>query len=57
MVNTLKARGGNDNFWDDKYEINPNNIDYYPIVPEFPSLIIPLLFMVLTLTAAFMKRR
>ena len=44
--------------WDTPYEINADNIDHYPIVPEFPSFLIMPLFMIATLLAAiFLKRR
>ncbi len=39
---------GSDGFWDGPYEINENNIDKYPIVPEFPSFTIVPLFMITT---------
>ena len=43
---------GSDDIWDAPYTLNQNNIDNYPIVPEFPSAIILALFMILSLTAA-----
>jgi len=45
-----------DCIWDGPYEIDGDNIDYYPIVPEFPSqIIIPLL--IVTLLAVTVHRR
>lgn len=45
---------GPDDFWDDKYEINQDNVDYYPIVPEtlkemfmIPILILSLVIVIL----------
>ena len=43
--------------WDTPYVIDGNNVDNYPIIPEFPSLIILLLFMIATLLAALVCRR
>lgn len=48
--------GGN-GVWDGPYEIDEGNIDYYPIVPEFPSFLILPLFMLSTLLAAIVYRR
>ena len=43
--------------WDTPYEIDADNIDHYPIVPEFPSFLILPLFMVATLLAVIAYRR
>jgi len=43
--------------WDTPYVIDENNEDNYPIVPEFPSLIILPLFMITTLLAVIIYRR
>jgi len=44
--------------WNTPYVIDSNNIDHYPIVPEFPSFLILPLFMLATLLAViFYKRR
>jgi len=49
---------GSDGFWDGPYEINPDNIDNYPIVPEFSTLASTLLILfVLTTAIALYKRR
>ena len=52
---------GSDGIWDNPYVIDENNIDNYPIVPEFPSLIILPLFMFVSLLTALVcsgrKRR
>jgi len=48
---------GSDGFWDSSYTINTDNIDHYPIVPEFPSFIILPLFMIATLLAVIVCRR
>jgi parallel beta-helix repeat protein len=44
-----QSESGSDGFWDDKYEINIDNNDYYPLVPEFPSLMILPLLLIATL--------
>jgi parallel beta-helix repeat protein len=46
-----------DGIWDGPYEINEDNIDYYPIVPEFPSLLILPLFLIATLLAVILYKR
>jgi nitrous oxidase accessory protein len=43
--------------WDTPYVIDENNQDNYPIVPEFPSLIILSLFMMTTLFVVILFRR
>ncbi len=48
---------GSDNFWDSQYTINADNIDQYPIVPEFTSIIILPLFMIVTLLTVKIYRR
>jgi parallel beta-helix repeat protein len=48
---------GSDGFWDSPYEINENNIDHYPIVPEFPSSIVLPIFMVLTIAAVVFRKK
>ena len=42
--------------WDAPYEIDADNIDHYPIVPEFPSFLILPLFMIATLLAVIVYR-
>jgi len=48
---------GSDGKWDHPYEIDENNVDNYPIVPEFPSFLILPLFMIATLLAAIVYKR
>ncbi len=48
---------GSDGFWDEHYEIDINNIDHYPVVPEFPPMLIMPLFMVTTLLTAIVYVR
>jgi nitrous oxidase accessory protein NosD len=48
---------GSDGIWDHPYVIDANSQDNYPIIPEFPSLIIPALFIVVTLPAVIRYRR
>ena len=48
---------GSDGFWDGSYEIDEDNTDNYPIIPEFPSLIILPLFTIATLMATIFYRR
>jgi parallel beta-helix repeat protein len=43
--------------WNIPYVIDSNNIDNYPIVPEFPSFIILPPFMIATLLAAIVYKR
>jgi len=43
--------------WDTPYVIDSNNIDNYPIVPEFPSFLILPLFMIATLLAVIAYRK
>ncbi|MEM2971253.1 MAG: NosD domain-containing protein [Candidatus Bathyarchaeia archaeon] len=43
--------------WDTPYVIDEKNQDNYPIVPEFPSLLIPPLYMVTTLLAVIIYKR
>ena len=40
---------GSDGFWDGPYENDEDNIDNYPIVPEFPSFIVLTLFMIVSI--------
>ena len=42
---------GPDNLWDEPYTINANNVDNYPVVPEFPPMLITPIFMITTLLA------
>jgi len=51
------AEIGNSGIWDIPYVINENNLDNYPIVPEFPSFLILPLFMMATLLAVIVNRR
>ena len=46
-----------DGFWDTPYEIDGDNIDHLPIIPEYPSLLIVPLFMCLTFIAVAVKRK
>ena len=49
---------GSDGFWDVPYEIDENNIDKYPIVPELPSYTIVPLFMATTgLVSIFYRKK
>jgi len=48
---------GSDGIWDHPYVLDENNQDNYPLVPEFPSLIILPLFMMVTLLAAMVYKR
>jgi len=43
--------------WDTAYDIDENNQDNYPLVPEFPSFLILPLFMIATLLAVIAYRR
>ena len=46
-----------DGIWGTPYVIDSDNVDYYPIVPEFPSFLILPLFMTATLIAVIIYRR
>ncbi len=48
---------GSDGFWDHPYEIDEDNTDYYPIVPEFPGFVIVPLFMIITLLTIAARRK
>lgn len=48
---------GSDRYWDGPYEIDVENIDHYPIVPEFPSLVILPLLMIITFLAALALKK
>lgn len=48
---------GSDGFWDEPYIINEDNIDHYPIVPEFPSLLTLSLLMITTLFAVMLYKK
>lgn len=49
---------GSDGFWDGPYNMTENNIDNYPIVPEFPpTLVIPLLMIPSLLVAIICRRK
>jgi parallel beta-helix repeat protein len=48
---------GSDEIWDHQYVIDENNKDNYPIVPEFPSVLILPLFMITTLPAVIVYKR
>ena len=49
---------GPDGIWDHPYIIDENNIDHYPIVPEFPTWTSMLLILImLTIGIAIYKRR
>jgi len=43
--------------WDTPYEIDENNMDNYPIIPEFSSLIMLSLFMIATFPVALICKR
>ncbi len=48
---------GPDGFWDGPYEIDADNIDHHPIIPEFTTATIVTMFTILFVTAAvFVKR-
>jgi len=63
FVDTDQNRGpnqdqlGSDGIWDNPYLIDNNNIDNYPIVPEFSSTLIISTFMIATLVAVVIQRR
>lgn len=44
---------GPDHVWDHPYEIDPDNIDHYPIIPEFPTLLMTPLLMAATLLVSW----
>ena len=45
-------------FWDTPYIINGSNQDSYPIIPEFPSLILlPLLLLATSLVTLVRKKK
>ena len=48
---------GDSGIWDTPYVIDENNVDNYPIIPEFPSLVLLPLFMLGTLLATVFYRR
>jgi len=48
---------GSDGIWDHPYVIDENNIDNYPVVPEFPSFLVLSSFMIATLLAVIVYRR
>ena len=50
---------GSDGIWDHPYVIDENNIDHYPMVPEFSFTLIPFTFMIATLLVviAYKRRR
>jgi hypothetical protein len=48
---------GPDGFWDGPYENDVDNVDHYPIVPEFPAFLILPLVMIGTLLATMYYRR
>ena len=48
---------GPDGFWDTPYRINDKNKDHYPIVPELPSLILPLFMLAASLVALICKKK
>jgi parallel beta-helix repeat protein len=48
---------GGDGFWDTPYEIDGDNIDNLPIIPEFPSLLILPLFISVSLLAVASKSK
>ncbi|UCE95218.1 MAG: right-handed parallel beta-helix repeat-containing protein [Candidatus Bathyarchaeota archaeon] len=48
---------GSDNIWDIPYTLNENNIDHYPLIPEFPSFILPLFMLAVSLTTLMAKKK
>ena len=48
---------GSDGIWDHPYVIDENNIDNYPVVPEFPSLLLLPLFMLSTMLSVVLMQR
>jgi hypothetical protein len=49
---------GSDGIWDNPYPVDEYNVDYYPIVPEFPTKILTLLIlMMLTVAIVIHKRK
>ncbi len=47
----------NSGIWDTPYVIDENNVDYYPIVPEFPSLLILLPFMIVSVLVITIRHK
>jgi parallel beta-helix repeat protein len=47
----------NSGIWDTPYVINENNQDNYPLILEFPSIIILLLFLIATLLTVIVYRK
>jgi parallel beta-helix repeat protein len=43
--------------WDTPYTIDENNQDRYPIIPEFPSILILPLFMIITMLTVTVNKR
>jgi parallel beta-helix repeat protein len=48
---------GNDGIGDTPYTIDPNNVDYYPMIPEFASSTILLLLIISTLATVIAYKR
>ena len=48
---------GSDGIWDHPYVIDENNIDNYPVVPEFSSLLLLPLFMLSTMLSVVLMQR
>jgi len=55
---TYQNETGSDGIWDHPYVVDENNIDNYPLIPEFPSfLILPLCMATATLVVILCKRK
>jgi len=46
-----------DGIWDHPYVIDENNVDHYPIVPEFPSALILPSFIIATVLVVIVYKR
>jgi len=53
---TFQNETGSDGIGDTPYIIDANNVDHYPIIPEFPSFLIPF-FMVATMLVVIVYKK